>query len=179
MVYCLFKINTYYRCFVIKHLFSLKKRSNLLEVFCKKGVLRNLAKFTGKHLCQSFFFWWSYRPEARALLKKRPWHKCFLVNFAKFLTTPFLTEHLRWLLLKKLISKGLHMRGYKLHKQLILILLNTPAFLFSCHTYFRGGGYCNSYPCLVLLSFNELCIASLTCISWTANCMDSVKYLCR
>ena len=26
-----------------------------LEVFCGKGVLRNFAKFTGKHLCQSFF----------------------------------------------------------------------------------------------------------------------------
>ena len=25
-------------------------------VFCKKGVLRNFAKFTGKHLCQSLFF---------------------------------------------------------------------------------------------------------------------------
>ena len=26
------------------------------EVFYKKGVFRNFAKFTGKHLCQSFFF---------------------------------------------------------------------------------------------------------------------------
>ena len=26
------------------------------EVFCKKGVLRNFAKFTGKDLCQSLFF---------------------------------------------------------------------------------------------------------------------------
>ena len=26
------------------------------EVFCKKGVLRNFAKFIGKHLCQSLFF---------------------------------------------------------------------------------------------------------------------------
>ena len=26
------------------------------EVFCKKGILRNFAKFTGKHLCQSLFF---------------------------------------------------------------------------------------------------------------------------
>ena len=26
------------------------------EVFCKKGVLRNFAKFTGKHLCQILFF---------------------------------------------------------------------------------------------------------------------------
>ena len=26
------------------------------QVFCKKGVLRNFANFTGKHLCQSLFF---------------------------------------------------------------------------------------------------------------------------
>ena len=26
------------------------------EVFCKKGVLRNFAKFIGKHMCQSLFF---------------------------------------------------------------------------------------------------------------------------
>ena len=26
------------------------------EVFCKKGVLKNLAKFIGKHLCWSLFF---------------------------------------------------------------------------------------------------------------------------
>ena len=48
----------------IKH----KKETNItqqkqpLEVFCKKrcslrkGALRNFAKFTGKHLCQSLFF---------------------------------------------------------------------------------------------------------------------------
>ena len=40
-------------------------RSSRPEVFCKKGVLRNFAKFTGKHLCQSLFLiklqaqaWW-------------------------------------------------------------------------------------------------------------------------
>ena len=31
-------------------------RSSRPEVFCQKGVLRNFAKFTGKHLCQSLFF---------------------------------------------------------------------------------------------------------------------------
>ena len=31
-------------------------RSSCLEVFCIKGVLRNFAKFTGKHLFQSYFF---------------------------------------------------------------------------------------------------------------------------
>ena len=33
------------------------------------------------------------------LLKKRLCHSCFPVNFAKFLITPFLTEHVQWLLL--------------------------------------------------------------------------------
>ena len=33
------------------------------------------------------------------LFKKRIWHRCCHVNFTKFLRTPFLTEHLLWLLL--------------------------------------------------------------------------------
>ena len=33
------------------------------------------------------------------LLKKRLWHRCFPMNFAKFLKTPFLIEHLPRLLL--------------------------------------------------------------------------------
>ena len=65
-------------------------RSSQREVFCKKGALRNLAKFTGKHLWQSL---------SATLLKKRLWRRCFPVNFAKFLRTLFLIEHLRWLLL--------------------------------------------------------------------------------
>ena len=31
-------------------------RSSRPDVFCEKGVLRNFAKFTRKHLCQSLFF---------------------------------------------------------------------------------------------------------------------------
>ena len=38
------------------------------------------------------------------LLKKRLWQRCFPVNFAKFLRTPFLTEHLRWLLLDSTLN---------------------------------------------------------------------------
>ena len=30
-------------------------RNSLPEVSCKKGVIRNFAKVTGKHLCQSLF----------------------------------------------------------------------------------------------------------------------------
>ena len=66
-------------------------------MFCKKGVLRNFAKLTGKHLCQSLFFNKVARPGT--LLKKRLWHKCFLMNFAKVLRTHFFTEHLQSLIL--------------------------------------------------------------------------------
>ena len=31
-------------------------RSSGPELFCKENVLRNFAKFIGKHLCQSLFF---------------------------------------------------------------------------------------------------------------------------
>ena len=31
-------------------------RCSRLEVFCRKDVLKNFAKFTGKHLCKSLFF---------------------------------------------------------------------------------------------------------------------------
>ena len=55
----------------------------------KKGVLGNFAKFTGKYLCQSFFFN-KVAGLPTTLLKKRLWHRCFPVNFAKFLRTPFL-----------------------------------------------------------------------------------------
>ena len=62
-------------------------RSSRPEVFCKKRVLRNFAKFTGKHLCERLFF------------NKSLWHRCFPMNFAKLLRTLFFTEHRRWLLL--------------------------------------------------------------------------------
>ena len=39
------------------------------------------------------------------LLKKRPWHRWFPVNFVRFLRTSFLTEHLRWLLLEACLYK--------------------------------------------------------------------------
>ena len=64
-------------------------RTNCPEVFCKKVVLRKIAKFTAKHLC--------LRPAT--LLKKRLWHRCFPVNFAKFLRLPFLQNSSKPLLL--------------------------------------------------------------------------------
>ena len=65
----------------------------------KKGVPRNLAKFTGKKLCQNLFFNKVGGLRPATLFKKRLWQWYFPVNFAKFLRTTFLTEHLWWLLL--------------------------------------------------------------------------------
>ena len=55
----------------------------------RKGVLRNFAKFTGKHLSQSLFLNKVAGLRSATLLKKRLRHKCLPVNFAKFLRTPF------------------------------------------------------------------------------------------
>ena len=54
-----------------------------------------LPKFTGKHLCQSLFFNKVAGLRPATSLKKRLWHRCFPLSFAKFLRTPFLIEHLR------------------------------------------------------------------------------------
>ena len=76
---------------------SLQKQSP--SMFCKKVVLRNFGKFTGKHLRQSLFFNKVTGPRPPTLLKKRLWHRCFLVNFVKFPRTRFYIEHPWWLLL--------------------------------------------------------------------------------
>ena len=59
-----------------------KGRSSRPEVFYKKGVLKNFAKFTGKHLCQSLFLI-KLLAEACNVIKKRLWHRRFLMSFAK------------------------------------------------------------------------------------------------
>ena len=69
------------------------------DVFRKKSVLRNFTNFTGEHLCQGLFFSKVAGLRSAILLKRRPWRRCFPVNFAKFLRTSFLTEHLRRLLM--------------------------------------------------------------------------------
>ena len=50
--------------------------------------------------CHSLFFIINLQAWPATILKKRPWHRCLAVNFAKFLRTPFNIEQLWWLLLK-------------------------------------------------------------------------------
>ena len=102
-------------------IWTISLRTSHRRCSVRKYVLRNFAKFAGKHLCQSLslnkveglksgtlskkrLWHWCFpvnfvkflRTHFRSgtLLKKRLWHWCFPVNFAKFLRTHFLTEHL-------------------------------------------------------------------------------------
>ena len=77
-----------------------KYRSSRPEEFCKKRVLRDFVKFTGKDLCHSLFFKKVAELRPSTLLKKRLCFRCFPVNFAELLRTPFFLEYLWWLLLK-------------------------------------------------------------------------------
>ena len=86
-------------------------------MFCKKSVLRDFAKFTEKHLCQSLFFnkVAGLSPQACNFIKKETLARYFPVNFAKLIKTPFFIEHL-WLLLLNLL--------YSLHDINFLLALD-------------------------------------------------------
>ena len=62
-------------------------------VLWKKGVLKNFAKFTEKHLYQSLFFNNVPGLKPATSLKKRLWH-VFSCGFCKNFRNTFLREHL-------------------------------------------------------------------------------------
>ena len=68
------------------------------------------------------------------LLKKRLWYRYFPVNFAKFLRTPFLTEPLRWLLLKLKVhdSKLFSNFFYIINARCLPLLINSSTVKYSC-----------------------------------------------
>ena len=77
---------------VLSTLLQCSSRRSRPGVFCEKVILRNVAKFTGKHLYQRFYFKKVAGLRPSTLPKKRLWHWCFPVSFAKFLGTLFLKE---------------------------------------------------------------------------------------
>ena len=72
-----------------------KYRSSRLQVFCRKGVLRNVETFTGKNLCLSLLFNKKAGLRTVTLLKKKFWYRGFPVKFSRFLKTTSITEYLR------------------------------------------------------------------------------------
>ena len=68
-------------------------RSSRLQMLFKVGILKSLAIVTGKRLRWSLYF-----------IKKRLQHRCFTVNITIIFKNLFFVEHLRWLLLSKLLN---------------------------------------------------------------------------
>ena len=93
-------------------------RSNHPEVVCKKGVLKNFAKFTGKYLFWSLFL---LKLQAGNLIKERLQRRCFLwaVRNTLFANGYFCTEivdcsklNLQWQIWN--FSQGARSRGVEL-----------------------------------------------------------------
>ena len=103
-------------------------RSSPLQMFYKIGVLKNVANFTGKHLCWSLFLI-KLQTWICNFNKRRLQHSHFSVKFAKFLRISFLTEHLWWLLLY-------HCKLHLYRLRILTIALD-----------------CNIIPCLFELNF--------------------------
>ena len=78
-------------------------RSSRRRCSVKKGVLKNFAKFTGKHLCQSLFLN-KVAGDACNFIKKEILAQVFSCEFSEIYKNTFLTEHLRRLLLTSLES---------------------------------------------------------------------------
>ena len=57
-----------------------------------KKVFLEISQNSQENTCARVSF--LIKLQAATLLKKRLWHRCFPVNFVKFLRTPFFIEHL-------------------------------------------------------------------------------------
>ena len=74
-------------------------RSSSPVVFCKKDVLKNFAKFTGKRLYQSLFF---NKVAGLMPTKEDTLALVFSCEYCKIFKNIFFTGHLQWLLLNPL-----------------------------------------------------------------------------
>ena len=73
-------------------------RSSRPKDFCKKAALRDFAKFTGKHLCQSLLIHKVAGQGRQHYLKRDPGTDVSY-EFCEIWKNTFFTEHLSWLLL--------------------------------------------------------------------------------
>ena len=82
-----FRFTSYVACYYC--VARVGKYSNSCSMFYKIDALKNLAIFTGKHLCWRFFLINS--------IKKRLQHRCFPVNIAECLSIAFLCRIYMWI----------------------------------------------------------------------------------
>ena len=81
----------FYKIGALKKIDALQNRR--AEVFCKKNVPENFAKFTGKHLCWSLFLT-KFQVSGLQFAKNTPAQE-FFCEFCEIFRNIFFTEHLR------------------------------------------------------------------------------------
>ena len=74
-----------------------------------KKIFLEITQNSQENTCSRVSF--LIRPWPATLFKKRLWHRCFPVNFAKFLRAAFLKENLRWLLLYSTLWRRKSLQG--------------------------------------------------------------------
>ena len=87
-------------------------------------MLLEISQNSQENTCARVSFLIKLQASACNFIKKKLWHSCFLVNFVKFIRTPFVTEHLRCM---SLLPPWFH-AAYRDHK--IFILVTTIGFAF-------------------------------------------------
>ena len=86
---------------------SIEKKINVIqtEAFVQRCSVKEVFLKVSQNLQEKTFARVSFLINLVAstwnVIKKRPWHRCFPVSYAKLLRTPFLTQHVQWLLLSK------------------------------------------------------------------------------
>ena len=109
-------------------------KSSCLQMFYK-GVIKKFVKFTGRHLCRSFFI---IKLQAFSLQRK-----CLPVNFAKFFRRPTFEENCKQLIMEMLflynISERLllYFREFNLCTEKILEFPVKPATLLTVRLFYR------------------------------------------
>ena len=98
-------------------------RINRPEVFCKKGVLRNLTKFTGKHLCQS---------QACNFIKKETLAQVFSCEFCEISKNTFFNKTPPTLRKKNCLTGNVSFMEFK---QAELLLLKEDQLIFKERKY--------------------------------------------
>ena len=84
-----------------------KNRNNHPEMFCEKGV-RNSTKFTGKHLCQSLFFFLACN-----FIKRETLTQLFSCEFCKISKNTFSCEDVYVIIGNPAFCLALHLTGIR------------------------------------------------------------------
>ena len=91
---------------------GLKNKEAVAQMCSVEKVFLEISQNSQENTCTRASF--LVMLQACNFIKKSLWHRCFPLNFVKFLRTSFFTEHLWWLLLKT-AKKGVGL--FKFHKR--------------------------------------------------------------